>query len=54
MAALTRQEFRPDHVYGKLEERICPHALADCLAYRDNAIAELNHERGKLERHLEY
>lgn len=28
-------------MYGKLEERVCPLALADCNAYREHAIQEL-------------
>ena len=36
------QEYRPDHVYGKLEERVCPQAIADCHAYRKAALDEMD------------
>lgn len=42
------QEYRPDHVYGKLEERVCPRAIADCLAYRAAALNELDATSAKL------
>lgn len=38
------QDFRPDHVGGSLEDRICPQALADCRAYHDEAITSAQAE----------
>ena len=42
------QDFRPDHISGKLEDRICPQALADCQAFRDDALRQAHDESRRL------
>ena len=42
------QEFRPDHIMGSLEDRICEAALADCRGFRDEALAAADAEIAKI------
>ena len=39
---LSQQEYRPDHISSKLEDRVDPQAIADCKAFRDQAWEYVN------------
>ena len=41
---MSQQEYRPDHISSKLEDRVDPQAFADCKTFRDQAWAYVNAE----------
>ena len=45
---MPQQEYRPDHISGKLEDRVDPQAIADCKAFRDQAWAYVNAEMERI------
>jgi hypothetical protein len=45
---LSQQEYRPDHISSKLEDRVDPQAIADCKAFRDQAWEYVNAEMQRI------